>query len=201
MRFQEIKDIKTTKNKLIIYDIDDTLVHTPTRVKVRRDGQVVGDLDSHEFTLYKLRPGEEFDFENFRNAREFFKNSQPIPGMIWQLRRDIREGNAVHMVTARADFDNKKVFLKTFKRWGVDMNKVHVHRAGNMPGGDIHEKKKTIIRNLLDRGNYAKAIMYDDSKPNLQSFMELKTEYPGISFFARHVAKSGEESELARAKE
>jgi hypothetical protein len=194
-------DIIKKRNKLIIYDIDDTLVHTPTLIKVRRDGQVVDELTSHEFTLYKLKPGEEFDFENFRNAREFFKNSQPIPGMIWQLKRDIREGNDVQMITARADFDNKKVFLKTFKKWGVDMNKVYVHRAGNMPGSDVHEKKKTIIRNLLDRGNYAKVVMYDDSKRNLQSFMELKKEYPETSFFARHVAKSGEEYELARAKE
>ena len=64
--------------KLIIFDIDDTLVTTNTKIKVVKDGRVIKQLNSHEFTHYKLEPGEQFDFGGFRSAKEFFDNAQPI---------------------------------------------------------------------------------------------------------------------------
>ncbi len=191
-----------TPSKLVIFDIDDTLVHTQTKVHVVKDGQVTKELNSHEFTHYKLQPGEQFDFENFRNAKEFFTNSKPIIPMMNQLKNDIATGNKVVMVTARADFDDRELFLDTFRKYGVNMNKVHVYRAGNMTGKmQTEEKKKIIIRNLLDQGNYTKAIMYDDAEPNLQSFVELKKEYPQTKFYAWHVSLEGEASEYHRTNE
>ena len=189
-------------NKLVIFDIDDTLVHTQTKVRVMRDGKVVKELNSHDFTHYKLQPSEEFDFENFRNAQEFFNNSKPIIPMMNQLKQDIATGNKVVMVTARADFDDRELFLNTFRKYGVDMGKVHVYRAGNMTQKvQTEEKKKIIIRNLLDKGNYTKAIMYDDAVPNLTSFVELKDEYANTKFYAWHVSLEGEASEFHRTNE
>ena len=187
---------------LVIFDIDDTLVHTQTKVHVVRDGQVVKSLNSHDFTHYKLGPGEEFDFGDFKDAREFFHNSKPIIPMMDQLKRDISIGNKVAMVTARADFDDKELFLDTFRKYGVNMNKVHVYRAGNMSNKiQTEEKKKIIIRNLLSQHRYSKAIMYDDALPNLQTFVELKKEYPATKFYAWHVSKEGVASEYHRTNE
>jgi hypothetical protein len=197
MRAQEFQP-----KKLVIFDIDDTLVHTQTKVNVIKDGQVIKELNSHDFTHYKLQSGESFDFENFRNAHDFFHNSKPIIPMMDQLKHDIATGNKVVMVTARADFDDKELFLDTFRKYGVDMNKVHVYRAGNMAGKmQTEEKKKIIIRNLLDQGQYTKAIMYDDAVPNLESFVELKEEYPHTKFYAWHVSLEGEASEYQRTNE
>jgi len=197
MRAQEF-----TASKLVIFDIDDTLVHTQTKVNVIKDGRVIKELNSHDFTHYKLQPGESFDFENFRNAHDFFHNSKPIIPMMNQLKHDIATGNNVVMVTARADFDDRELFLDTFRKYGVNMNKVHVYRAGNMTGKmQTEEKKKIIIRKLLDQGHYAKAIMYDDAVPNLESFVELKEEYPHTKFYAWHVSLEGEASEYHRTNE
>ena len=197
MRVQEFQP-----KKLVIFDIDDTLVHTQTKVHVVKDGQVIKELNSHDFTHYKLQPGESFDFENFRNAHDFFHNSKPIIPMMNQLKHDIATGNKVVMVTARADFDDRELFLDTFRKYGVNMNKVHVYRAGNMTGKmQTEEKKKIIIRKLLDQGNYTKAIMYDDAVPNLESFVELKDEYPHTKFYAWHVSLEGEASEYQRTNE
>jgi len=188
--------------KLVIFDIDDTLVHTQTKVNVIKDGQITRELNSHEFTHYKLQDGEQFDFENFRNAHDFFHNSKPIIPMMNQLKQDIATGNKVVMVTARADFDDRELFLDTFRKYGVDMGKVHVYRAGNMTQKvQTEEKKKIIIRDLLNKGNYTKAIMYDDAEPNLQSFVELKQEYPQTKFYAWHVSLEGEASEYHRTNE
>jgi HAD superfamily hydrolase (TIGR01509 family) len=197
MRAQEFQP-----NKLVIFDIDDTLVHTQTKVNVIKDGQVTKELNSHEFTHYKLQDGEQFDFENFRNAHDFFHNSKPIIPMMNQLKQDIATGNKVVMVTARADFDDRVLFLDTFRKYGVDMGKVHVYRAGNMTQKvQTEEKKKIIIRDLLNKGRYTKAIMYDDAEPNLQSFVELKQEYPQTKFYAWHVSLEGEASEYHRTNE
>ena len=197
MRAQEFQP-----KKLVIFDIDDTLVHTQTKVNVVKDGQVTKELNSHDFTHYKLQPGEQFDFENFRNAHDFFHNSKPIIPMMDQLKNDIATGNKVVMVTARADFDDRELFLDTFRKYGVDIDRVHVYRAGNMTGKmQTEEKKKIIIRNLLDKGNYTKAIMYDDAVPNLDSFVELKDEYASTKFYAWHVSLEGEASEYHRTNE
>jgi hypothetical protein len=197
MRAQEFQP-----KKLVIFDIDDTLVHTQTKVNVVKDGQVTKELNSHDFTHYKLQPGEQFDFENFRNAHDFFHNSKPIIPMMDQLKNDIATGNKVVMVTARADFDDKELFLDTFRKYGVDIDRVHVYRAGNMTGKmQTEEKKKIIIRKLLDQGQYTKAIMYDDAVPNLDSFVELKDEYPRTKFYAWHVSLEGEASEYHRTNE
>ena len=188
--------------KLVIFDIDDTLVHTQTKVHVIKDGQVIKSLNSHDFTHYKLQPGESFDFGDFANAREFFEKSKPIIPMINQLKQDIATGNEVTMVTARADFNDRELFLDTFRKYGVDMSRVHVHRAGNLVGKiATEEKKKIIIRNLLSKAHYDKAIMYDDSKPNLDAFVDLKKEYPRTKFYAWHVSLDGEASEYHRTNE
>jgi FMN phosphatase YigB (HAD superfamily) len=193
MRFRDIEP-----KKLVVFDIDDTLVHTQTKVHVVKDGEVVNSLNSHDFTHYKLKPGESFDFEDFRNAREFFEKSKPIIPMMSQLKQDIATGNKVVMVTARADFDDKELFLDTFRKYGVDIDKVHVYRAGNSKQGSTEERKKLIIKNLLDKADYTKAIMYDDAKPNLHTFIELKKDHPNTRFYAWHVSTSGDASEYMR---
>lgn len=188
--------------KLVIFDIDDTLVHTQTKVHVVKDGRITHSLNSHEFTHYKLQPGEHFDFGDFQNAREFFENAKPIIPMINQLKQDINTGNTVVMVTARSDFNDRELFLDTFRKYGVNMNKVHVHRAGNLAGKmATEEKKKIIIRNLLSKHPYTKAIMYDDAIPNLEAFVALKEEYPHVKFYAWHVSLEGEATEYHRTNE
>jgi hypothetical protein len=193
MRAKEIQP-----KKLVVFDIDDTLVNTQTKVHVIKDGQIIKSLNSHDFTHYKLQPGESFDFEDFRNAREFFEKSKPIIPMMRQLKQDIATGNKVVMVTARADFDDKELFLDTFRKYGVDIDKVHVYRAGNSKQGTTEERKKAIIKHLLDKDDYSKAIMYDDAKPNLHTFIELKQDHPQTKFYAWHVSPEGAASEYMR---
>ena len=195
MRAQEFAN-----TKLVIFDIDDTLVNTDTKVGVVRDGKTVRQLNSHDFTHYKLQPGEEFDFGAFRDAQEFFANARPIAPMIRQLRNDIATGNKVIMVTARADFDDRETFLNTFRKYGVDMDRVHVYRAGNI-GLKVptEEKKKMIIRRVMGQDHYDKVIMYDDALPNLQAFLSLASEYPWSRFYAWHVDRDGSATEYHRS--
>lgn len=179
---------------LTIFDIDDTLFHTTAQIKVIKDGKVIRNLSNQEFNNYKLQPGEEFDFGEFRDAEKFAKESEPIRPMINTLKRilDRAANTKVIMLTARADFDDKGKFLDTFEKYGIDMSRVHVHRAGNLPGDDPPAFKKAIwVRKYLNTGKFNRVNLIDDSMSNLKVFKSLKQEFPNVDFDAYFVKPEG----------
>lgn len=103
-----------------------------------------------------------------------------------------KTGSKVIIATARADFDNKEKFLGAFKKHGVDIDNIHVHRAGNDKGeGTVAEKKARVISKQLAAGGYKRASLYDDSKDNLKQFLALKDKHPDVEFKAYHVKPNG----------
>jgi hypothetical protein len=179
---------------LTIFDIDDTLFHTTAEIKVIKNGQIVRSLNNQEFNNYELQPGESFDFGEFRSAEKFNQESKPIRPMIAKLKAMLKNAgdSTVIMLTARADFDDKEKFLSTFEKYGIDMSRVHVHRAGNLPGDDIPAEKKAVwVRRYLDTGKYSTVRLYDDSRTNLTVFKALEQEYPAVKFEAYYVDPRG----------
>lgn len=193
-----MKKSYTMKN-LVIFDIDDTLVHSSAQVYVIKDSAIIKKLTTAEFTNYKLEPEETFDFREFSCSKQFYETAKPINSTVETIKHDIALNNKVVMVTARADFNDRELFLDTFRSLGINMDMVHVYRAGNIRSGTIEEKKKSIIRNLLAADAYTKAVMYDDSEKNLNSFMDLVEEFPSVKFYAIHVDEAGETFEKSRS--
>jgi hypothetical protein len=177
---------------LTIFDIDDTLFRTTAQIKVVKDGKIIKSLNNQEFNIYKLQPGESFDFGEFQNAEKFNRESIPIEPMIAKLKAIINNAgdSKVIMLTARSDFDNKELFLDTFRKYGIDMNRVHVHRAGNL-GGSPSQNKAVWIRKYLDTGDYARVRLYDDAMSNIKMFISLQQEYPNVKFFPYFVTHEG----------
>ena len=190
------------KGILTIFDIDDTLFHTTAKINVVKDGEVVRSLTNQEFNNYELQDGEEYDFGEFRNAEKFRQESEPIGPMLDELKTilDHTRGKVI-MLTARADFDDKETFLQTFADHGIDMSKIHVHRAGNLPGkGGPAEKKAVWVRRYLDTGKFNQVSLYDDSVTNLRVFKELEQEYPNVTFDAYHITGNGDVRSLEERK-
>jgi hypothetical protein len=177
---------------LTIFDIDDTLFRTTAQIKVVKDGKIIRSLNNQEFNTYQLQPGERFDFGEFQNAEKFNRESIPIEPMLAKLKAILRNAgdSTVIMLTARSDFDDKELFLDTFRKYGIDMSKVHVHRAGNL-GGSPSQNKAVWIRKYLDTGKYARVRLYDDAMSNIKMFIELQSEYPDIKFFPYFVTHEG----------
>ena len=188
--FKEYLKEETESGSLSIFDIDDTLFHTTAMIAVKKDGKVIKRLSNNEFNTYKLGPGEEFDFEEFRDAHKFYHESKPIGRMLDKakiiLDRSKRNPKSrVVIVTARANFDNKELFLDTFRKHGFDIDKVRVERAGNITGEMIPAfKKAIIIRNYLNTKQFTKVRLFDDAMSNLKEFLKLKSEFPHIKFEA-----------------
>jgi hypothetical protein len=181
---------------LTVFDIDDTLFHTFAMIKIMKDGREVGELTNQEFNTYKLKDGETFDFGQFKNAENFRKTSKPITKMIAKANAIIananKAGSKVIIMTARADFDDKETFLKTFKDHGMDISNVYVERAGNLGAKNSSAKnKKFLFHKYLRGGKYARVRFFDDAISNITMFKSLEKQYPDISFEAYHVQPDG----------
>lgn len=180
---------------LTVFDIDETLFHTKAKIRVVKNGKVVRELDNQQFNTYKRKAGEEYDYGEFKSAELFNKTSVPVHKMINKAKAIVKakknpDSRAI-ICTARADFDNKKLFLQTFRDHGLPIDDMHVERAGNLGIDSSAEAKKVVFRKYLNSKNYIKARLYDDAMSNLKAFLELSDEYPGIKFEAWFVNHDG----------
>jgi len=186
-KFNEFLIEKAGKG-LTIFDIDDTLFVSKARVLVKNTNtKKTKALTPQEFNTYKLRPNEEYDYGEFKSAKIFYQTATPIGRMIEKAKAIIKnataKGSKVIIVTARADMDDKKLFIKTFESHGIPMKNVYVERAGNMSGSSA-ENKKVIFRKYLETGEYARIRLFDDHKENLTALLDLKKEFPTVEMFA-----------------
>ena len=180
---------------LTIFDIDETLFHTKAKVAVMKDGRVVRMLDNQEYNTYKLKPGEEYDYREFKSAEVFRRTSTPIVRMVEKAKAIVKAKKNPHskaiIVTARADFDDKQTFLQTFRDHGLPIDSMYVERSGNLGMDSPAEAKKVVFRKYLNTKNYIKTRLYDDAMSNLNAFLELQSEYPGVEFEAWFVKPDG----------
>ena len=172
---------KTTSGKgLTVFDIDECLMRTFAMIKVVKDGKVIKKLSNQEFNAYQLNQGESFDFGEFKSAELFYKTSIPIIKNIQKLiaitKHATAAGSKVIMLTARADFDDKELFLSTFRKIGVPIDEIYVERAGNRQGGNISVIKKKIISDYLETGLYRRVRLYDDFLQNCEEFLTLEND-------------------------
>ena len=173
---------------LTIFDIDDTLFVSKARViVVNTNTGKTKALTPMEFNSYKLRKHEEYDYGEFKSAKLFYQTATPIGRMVDKAKAIIKnatkKGSKVIIVTARANMDDKKLFVKTFESHGIPMKDVYIERAGNMSGSSA-ENKKVIFRKYLKTGEYARIRLFDDHKENLKALLDLKREFPSVDMFA-----------------
>ncbi len=184
--------IEEAKPSLVIFDIDDTLFHSSAKVFIKKGGKVIKSLTAAEYNEYQLQDGESFDFSDFKSAATFSKTAKPIKSVLNIAKQLLKRNSDVYIVTARADLDDKQVFLDVFRKNGVPIDKTHIFRAGNIkaPSGPIAKAK--IIDTLLKRKDYGSAYMFDDHKDNLRAFDRLKKKYGGTSFHSMFVGSAGD---------
>lgn len=171
---------------LTIWDIDETLFRTKARVHIVKNSKTIKTLGNKQYNTYILQPGESFDFSEFRDARHFRDTSEPIARAISKLiamHKNIKaKGSKMIVITARSDFDDRDIFLDTFRKQGIDIDDIHVHRAGNLGAMPSAPAKKIFIKQYLDTGKYTRARLFDDAVSNLQMFKDLAHEYPNVKF-------------------
>lgn len=164
---------KTTSNKIILFDLDDTIIDTIAEIGVVRGGKVIKRLPNAEFNDYVLGPGESFDFGEFDDP--ILLDQSPFTKYWNTLKREYKKGTHIGILTARSDCRMiKEFFLKN----GIRI-KDELVIAINDPSlglkGSIQEKKTEAIRILAGVG-YDNFIFFDDNEPNLKSAKALESQ-------------------------
>jgi len=186
MKFKEL-----FRKSITFFDIDETLFHTKARVHVVKNNKVIKKLTNQEYNTYKLQDGEEFNYDEFKDSELFVNTSEPIVPIIKKLTSMFKNiqttGSDMYLLTARRDFDNKEKFLKFLNNFGIKAGnikdkKIHVIRAGNRPGKNSADRKKEIVREFLNTGNYYKVRLYDDDKSNLKAVKSLQDDFRDVVF-------------------
>jgi len=196
--FTEIRDGKG----LTIFDIDDTMFKTSAKVVVlnTKTGKKK-TLTPKQYNTYTLGGDEEFDYGQFKSAKLFQQTAVPIGKMIKKFRAILRnatkKGSKVIIVTARADMDDKKLFLNTFRSHGIDIDNAHIIRAGNLGLKGSADAKAVIFKQFLDTGEYSTIRLFDDDVSNLKALLSLKDEYNNVSFEAW---KANDKGQIKRIK-
>lgn len=195
LSFKQHLEEQSRGRGLTIFDIDETLFRTKALVRVMKDNKVIHSLDNQEYNEYKLKPGESYDYGEFKNAQVFHDTSIPIWSMIKKAKaiitNAVNAGSKVIVVTARSDFDDKNKFLDTFRRYGIDIDKVYIERSGNLNLGSSAKNKRFIFHKYLRGGRYERVRFFDDAMSNITMFKSLKKHYPNTSFEAYHVQHDG----------
>lgn len=169
----KLKEIK--KEKLIIFDLDDTLIRSNAKIKIvsKKTGRVLKELTPSEFNFYigKSR-NHSLNFDDFE-SEEILRKSRFIRRIFNRFKKYYSEGIPVSIVTARSSSELVRNFML---EKGIDVHPDLVI-AINDPKfgytGSISERKQKAIIDLIDNG-YTDLIFFDDNHDNLRLAKEIE---------------------------
>lgn len=163
-------------------DIDETIFQTKALIYVIKDGKIIKKLSNQEFNTYQLQDGESFDFREFADAELFKKTSLPVHAIVGRIKRMFKNillrGSKVILLTARADFDDKEVFLSTFADVGLPIHNIYVERTGNLKTGTTSQRKEQTIMKYIKDGDYRRVRLIDDDMANIKGFIKFMENLP-----------------------
>lgn len=163
-------------DKILLFDVDNTLLESDVKVHVVKGGKLLRKLSSAEYNSYKLQPGEDFDYVEFEDPK--ILNNKSVFLKYWDtLQREYKNGTHIGILTARSNSD---MFYDFFKNNGVTIKKELVFAINDpklgLKGNTIEERKANAIKRLIDWG-YKTIVFFDDNVNNLKSAKKLEDKY------------------------
>ncbi len=166
--------------KLRVFDFDDTLAKVDSWVYIKQPNGKEKKLDSAEYAVYKLKPGETEDFRDFnkmlRDPKIIKKNVEMLRNQLDKARKASRGARKVTILTARALGYPIRKFFKTL---GMNVYIVAV-------GSSDPEKKADWIEAQVKKG-YTDVAFMDDSAKNIRAVKRRLQKYPNVKLIAKLV--------------
>ena len=161
----KLKDIK--RDRLVIFDLDDTLVKTDAKIKIlhHKTRKIIRELTPEQFNRFEKKPKHVLDFDDFDNP-ELLRQGELIHSIFKKLKYYYGSGIPVSIVTARSSSEMVRDF---FLSHGIDIHPdlvIAINDPDLTLTGSIAERKKTAIQGLIDQG-YTNLIFFDDNEDNL----------------------------------
>jgi len=179
------------------FDMDDTMFwyqHDDCAMVhlVSESGEFIRKLTPHEYSTYKRKPGERYNYSEFRDSGLLVRTARPIWKILDKMAKLVDDGELVNILTARHEFDDWDRVSSFIQAHGVDMTKVRIHSAGKLthPGDStaLAKKRKFVELCQLHRPDVVK--FWDDSLDNIDNFWCLGYDHPELGLKrleARHV--------------
>lgn len=173
----------TVSNKILIFDIDDTLIYSNATIYVVKDGQRIKELIPSEYNEYVRQEGETFDYSNFDSSKLL---NQANFTKYWDtLKREYAKGTHIAILTARG---KPAMVRKFFLKNGIDIKDdlIFCCAYSKFPWkGTVQYKKAKVIEYLMLLG-YNTFVFFDDNLNNLKSAKQLEELYPSIKIITVH---------------
>ena len=116
----------TKSSRIILFDVDDTLIHTTAQIHIKKNGKLVKKISNAEYNEYKLGPGEEFDYSEFDDPN--ILDNEAFTKYWKTLKREYRRGTHIGILTARGDCD---MIFEFFKKKGIEIKRELVFAIGD----------------------------------------------------------------------
>lgn len=159
-------------NKIILFDIDDTLIKSQAKIYVlNNQNEIVRKLTPAQYNTYVRKEGEHFSYDEFDN--EDILNRAKFTKFWTKLTEAYNQGFNVGIVTARED---KEMLIRFFKRNGIDLDRYLIFAIGGKGckfQGRIQDRKRQVIEHLSARG-YKNFEFYDDNEENLNEVAKME---------------------------
>lgn len=169
-------DAKPTKRKLRVFDFDDTLVKTKSKITVTSKFGDSFDLTPGEYAVYEPMPGDQFDFTDFTKLID----PQIIKWTANILRNLVAAGRDVVILTARESSEPVAQFIKE-----IGLPPIEIIALGD----SNPLKKSEYIAKRIEEDNLDEVEFFDDSVKNIKAVMDLKPKYPNTKIILRHVVE------------
>lgn len=171
----KLKDIllEEQSKKLRIFDFDDTLVSSNSKVKVTNKMGKVFYLTPGEYAVYDKKDGDVMDYSEFERLIE----PKEIKAMTKVLKNFYKGigGRRMTILTARG---NKKPLADFLKIIGI--SNIEIIALGD----SNPQKKADWIEDRVKEG-YNDIFFADDSEKNVRAVSALKTKYPSVRWNIR----------------
>jgi FMN phosphatase YigB (HAD superfamily) len=177
-------------SKIIVFDLDDTLVITDAKIKVcdKKSGECFA-LTPEEFNEYEKQPHHELDFDDFKSL-EIMKAGKLIEYYLKIFKEAYKQRLAVGIVTARDDREMIYKWLREHVGFKIDKDLIYaVNDPVHKFRGAISDRKKAAFKELIDMG-YMDFQFYDDDAANLSLVKSLESEHEGINISTIKAQKS-----------
>jgi hypothetical protein len=151
-------------NTLHIFDFDDTLVRSDSKVRVKDSLGNIKELSSEEYASYKEKPDEHLDFSDFDT---YPKNPEIIEPVFAHLRAAIALSGSENTVilTARSNPGPVKLFLSLNK-----IPDIHVEAVGS---SDPMAKALYILDRLRLDQNIQEVRVFEDNVRNIRTIQKV----------------------------
>jgi len=156
------------QDKIIIFDLDDTLVKTHARVKIldRKTHEILCELNAQEFNDFKKQDWHSISFDEF-DCPEILRQGKMIHEVFQILKEAYSNKIPVAILTARGDSDLVREF---FLDQSIDIHPelvIAINDPSSGLEGTIPQKKMQAIEKLIDMG-FKNMIFFDDHEDNLE---------------------------------